>query len=107
MFEAAHLAFNSQCQVCILSDANTFFIDTILEHHKMQHLFSAIVTNPAQFTEQGRLEVRPHQPLETPHNCPRCPPNMCKGKLLQEVLRKPHHERVIYIGDGGGMCAQA
>lgn len=28
------------------------------------------------------LRVLPHQPPDAPHGCPKCPPNLCKGRVL-------------------------
>ena len=37
----------------IVSDANSYFIRTILTHHNILGLFDDIVTNPATANEQG------------------------------------------------------
>jgi phosphoglycolate phosphatase-like HAD superfamily hydrolase len=37
----------------ILSDANSFFIEEILEANGLAHLFDAVVTNPASFDSHG------------------------------------------------------
>ncbi|MBA0812274.1 hypothetical protein Gohar_026256 [Gossypium harknessii] len=39
----------------IVSDANVFFIDTILKHHGLKECFSEINTNPSFVDEEGRL----------------------------------------------------
>lgn len=38
----------------ILSDANTFSISTILQKHKLESVFTEVVTNFARFEESGR-----------------------------------------------------
>ncbi len=66
----------------IVSDANTFYIDTILEHYGVRECFDGIYTNPASVVEDAgsqRLTVAPHQPWETPHRCELCSLNLCKG----------------------------
>lgn len=38
----------------IVSDSNTFYIDTILKHHGLEDMFTEVVTNPGQFDDAGR-----------------------------------------------------
>lgn len=86
----------------VLSDANTVFIEAFMQKHGIRELFDEILTNPAEFDEHERLIVRPYH-TPPPHKCPLCPPNLCKGMVLEAVrarLGEPH--RVIYVGDGGG-----
>ncbi|KAJ4951807.1 hypothetical protein NE237_028639 [Protea cynaroides] len=67
------------CDLRILSDANRFFIETILKHHGLMDYFSEINTNPSFVDEEGRLRIRPyHDFTSSPHRCNLCPPNMCK-----------------------------
>ncbi|KAK9032482.1 hypothetical protein V6N11_056744 [Hibiscus sabdariffa] len=47
------------CDLKIVSDANVFFIDTILEHHGLRECFSEIHTNPSFIDEEGRLRIFP------------------------------------------------
>ena len=62
-----------------MSDANTLFIETVLEHLGIREYFSEINTNPGLVDEQGRLIVSPyHDFTKSSHGCSRCPPNMCK-----------------------------
>ncbi|KAL1077051.1 hypothetical protein V6Z11_D10G070900 [Gossypium hirsutum] len=42
------------CDLKIVSDANVFFIDTILKHHGLKECFSEINTNPSFVDEEGR-----------------------------------------------------
>ncbi|EFJ18355.1 hypothetical protein SELMODRAFT_113032 [Selaginella moellendorffii] len=87
----------------IISDANTLFIQTILDNFNLTRFFSEIHTNPASLDDHGLLRVRPYQSSEVPHGCLICPPNMCKGLILDRILSsKPAENRVVYIGDGRG-----
>ncbi|MBA0636887.1 hypothetical protein Godav_024396 [Gossypium davidsonii] len=43
------------CDLKIVSDANVFFIDTILKHHGLKECFSEINMNPSFVDEEGRL----------------------------------------------------
>ena len=91
--------------VIIISDANSVFIDIILSHHGLTRIFKTVITNPAQFNEDGLLCVRYHD--ETGHECDRCSVNLCKGLALQQYLQKNGEEgmcydKIVYIGDGRG-----
>lgn len=70
---------NFRCDLRILSDANQFFIEKILEHHDLLGCFSKIYTNPTFVDEQGRLRIFPyHDSTLSPHGCSLCPSNLCK-----------------------------
>lgn len=72
---------NFRCDLRILSDANRFFIETILDHHGIKDYFTEIHTNPGYVDENGRVRIFPHHDFTTkPHDCENilCPPNMCK-----------------------------
>ncbi|KAL6604624.1 hypothetical protein ACP70R_043051 [Stipagrostis hirtigluma subsp. patula] len=108
------------CELRILSDANAFFIDTILHHHGLAAYFSGMDTNPAHVDADGRLRIGPYHEFRdaaTGHGCalPTCPPNMCKGKVMERILREEEEEAasatagkgrrrraVVYLGDGRG-----
>ena len=61
----------------IISDANSVFIDCIVQECGVADVFRAVLTNPATFNSAGQLSVRWHHT----HQCQRCKgtPNMCKG----------------------------
>jgi len=68
-----------RCDLRIVSDANTFFIETILEHLKIRECFSDIISNPSYINEDGRLQILPYHDFNNfSHGCTLCPPNMCK-----------------------------
>ncbi|KAG0057522.1 putative phosphatase phospho1 [Gryganskiella cystojenkinii] len=98
---ALRLMKSQGSELAILSDANTFYIDTILKAHKIDDLFSKVITNPSHFDERGRLHVaRFHGAEKPPHGCPRpCAVNLCKGKELQKMIDSQHWDRVVYMGD--------
>lgn len=90
-------------ELVVVSDANTFFIETWLESHGVRHLFRRIFTNPSHFDAKGCLVLRPFHS----HSCQRCPENMCKQAILREYLAEREKERggvgfqrVFYVGDG-------
>ncbi|RLM92797.1 inorganic pyrophosphatase 1-like [Panicum miliaceum] len=97
----------------VLSDANAFFIETVLEHHGLQGCFTEVNTNPSRVDAAGRLRIEPYHDFlrGAPHGCGvgSCPPNMCKGQVLDRILREAaaaapggRKPRVIYLGDGRG-----
>ncbi|WVZ69028.1 hypothetical protein U9M48_017885 [Paspalum notatum var. saurae] len=95
------------CDLRVLSDANAFFIDTILDHHGLRGCFSEVNTNPSRVDAGGaRLRIAPYHPADAPHGCGvgTCPPNMCKGLVLDRILREAEAagKRVVYLGDGRG-----
>ena len=98
-FDAAKAA---GAQQRILSDANSVYISTILEARGLSDAVPVVVTNPAAFDDEGRLHIKPLVPKELPHACPRCPPNLCKGAVLESWLEELRPRRCIYVGDGGG-----
>ncbi|KAL2937643.1 Inorganic pyrophosphatase 2 [Bienertia sinuspersici] len=99
--KAAHAA---GCDLRIVSDANMFFIETILDHLGLRNCFSEINTNPGYVDEDGRLRISPHHDFtKSPHGCTNpCPPNMCKGLVIKRLLWEHGNKKFIYLGDGMG-----
>uniref|UniRef100_A0A0E0JXJ9 Phosphatase n=1 Tax=Oryza punctata TaxID=4537 RepID=A0A0E0JXJ9_ORYPU len=102
------------CELRVLSDANAFFIDAVLDHHGLASYFSAVDTNPATVDADGRLRILPYHDFPG-HGCPlaTCPPNMCKGKVMERIIDEiscggggggapAARRRVVYLGDGRG-----
>ncbi|XP_010047325.2 inorganic pyrophosphatase 2 isoform X1 [Eucalyptus grandis] len=100
----------SGCDLRILSDSNVFFIETILRHHGLMECFSQINTNPGSVDAEGRLNISPyHDFSRLLHGCKICPPNMCKG-IVMDKIRSPAFakgkRRFVYVGDGAAdFCA--
>ncbi|KAB1209298.1 Inorganic pyrophosphatase 3 [Morella rubra] len=94
------------CDLRVISDANQFFIETILEHHEVLGCFSQIYTNPSFVDEGGRLRIFPfHDLSSSPHACKLCPANMCKGLVINQIqasVDKSGKKIFIYLGDGNG-----
>ncbi|KAF5192536.1 Thiamine phosphate phosphatase-like protein [Thalictrum thalictroides] len=97
-------AYALGCDLRIVSDANVFFIETILKHHGLIDCFSEINTNPSVVDEVGRLRVLPYHDFNIcPHGCDLCPPNMCKGLVIERIKASVFadvRKRFIYLGDG-------
>lgn len=89
-------------EVVLVSDANTFFIESWLRRNGVRQIFHRIFTNPATFNKDGRLVMRPFHS----HECLRCPDNMCKQAVVGDYVsrrtqeRGRPYQRVFYVGDG-------
>ncbi|KAI3421687.1 uncharacterized protein J3R85_011876 [Psidium guajava] len=106
VIESIRAVHRHGCDLRIISDANRFFIETILKHHGLLGCFSEIVTNPTFVDAEGRLNIVPfHDSASSPHGCNLCPPNMCKGLVLKRIQAADSEfkkRRLIYLGDGKG-----
>ncbi|GFP91873.1 inorganic pyrophosphatase 2 [Phtheirospermum japonicum] len=69
-------AYALGCDLKVVSDANLFYIKTILEHYGVHDCFSEI-TNPA-VVDSGRLRIFPYHEAASSHGYDLCPPNFCK-----------------------------
>nr|XP_060636827.1 phosphoethanolamine/phosphocholine phosphatase isoform X1 [Anolis sagrei ordinatus]XP_060636828.1 phosphoethanolamine/phosphocholine phosphatase isoform X1 [Anolis sagrei ordinatus]XP_060636829.1 phosphoethanolamine/phosphocholine phosphatase isoform X1 [Anolis sagrei ordinatus] len=88
-------------EIILISDANMFGIECALRAAGAYSLFRKIFSNPSSFDKRGYFTLGPYHS----HNCPRCPANMCKHKILTEYLAEraregARFERVFYVGDG-------
>jgi pyridoxal phosphate phosphatase PHOSPHO2 len=93
----------ANADIYILSDANTVFINELLEAKKVRHYVTDVISNPAYFDEAGRLHIqRRIKKNDLPHGCDIgiCAENICKGKEMNLLLSQQQYERVIYVGDG-------
>ena len=84
----------------IVSDANTMYIDALVEAHLGSNSFDAIFSNETYRKDHsGLLGIRAHHE----HHCPTCPKNLCKSKVVAEYLKSSSRsfDRIIYVGDGG------
>ncbi|XP_078177043.1 inorganic pyrophosphatase 1-like [Carex rostrata] len=101
-------AYSLGCELRIVSDANIFFIETILKHHGLMNYFSEINTNSSYVDNEGRLRISPYHDFTiSSHGCSlgTCPPNMCKGLIIERIKKSMYKEgkqRLIYLGDGKG-----
>eukprot|EP00919_Chromeraceae_sp_WS-2016_P031428 GHVR01074315.1.p1 GENE.GHVR01074315.1~~GHVR01074315.1.p1 ORF type:complete len:278 (+),score=72.43 GHVR01074315.1:28-834(+) len=95
-------------EIHIVSDANTFFINTILEHHNLLNLIDNIHTNPC-IMDGDRLSIYRYSSnnkhsISIPHKCDICSLNMCKGDIINKTIQDSTQDisniHVIYAGDG-------
>lgn len=87
--------------VAIVSDANTFFINSFLEGNDMSKYVNEIHTNKIEIIE-NYMRILPYTPTDKAHGCKRCSANQCKGEILDKLKEKLGSDiRTIYVGDGG------
>ncbi|KAJ3227623.1 WD repeat-containing protein 82 [Clydaea vesicula] len=94
------LAKTDNADIIILSDSNTFYIETILKSNSLESYIKCIVTNPGAFDENGCLIVNRRTTIDNPHNCKNCQLNICKGTELLTIIKDCSYEKVFYFGDG-------
>ncbi|KAL0481429.1 pyridoxal phosphate phosphatase PHOSPHO2 [Acrasis kona] len=95
--------------VHIISDANSIFIETILEHYGVQSCVESIITNPCTITKHDDgteyLMVTKLCGDNNKHSCEQCPVNMCKGEIVERMI-KESNQPTAYVGDGSNdYCA--
>lgn len=89
--------------VIIVSDANTFFIETVLNRHGLGNCVKKIYSNSAFFDEHGCLQIHEYHWQEF---CDISAKNMCKGHILKQYLKQTYqnegirYSRINYAGDG-------
>lgn len=126
MLDAVRYAKERNATLFIVSDANTVFIEAFLHLQEKEaptamptestimpgsvesaisvNTFERIVSNKGEVKDNW-LSIHPYYDFDNkpPHGCPLCPPNMCKGDILQNELHAlQRFDQIIYIGDGGG-----
>lgn len=103
MIEVTKIAHALGCDLKVVSDSNAFYIRTILEHYGIYNCFSEIITNPTAVDDRGRLRIFPCHDMASPHSCDLCPPNLCKGSVIEQIqssISESQRKRLIYVGDG-------
>lgn len=75
-----------------MSDANLFYIETILQHLGISEYFTEINTNPGFVDDEGKLRILPYVDfVNSPHGCKNvCPPNMCKVSYYALPIYSEH-----------------
>ncbi|KAL0354579.1 UNVERIFIED_CONTAM: Inorganic pyrophosphatase 1 [Sesamum radiatum] len=92
------------CDLRIVSDANMFFIETILDHLGIKDYFTEINTNPSYVDDEGRLRISRTliftrlltDAISALQTC---------GMIIERIqacIAKEGKKRMIYLGDGSG-----
>ncbi|UJR22846.1 hypothetical protein I4U23_025875 [Adineta vaga] len=95
----------SNSHLIIISDSNLVFIEAILKHNQLDHMFKDIFTNPAYFNKDEQCLMIEQYGQQT---CSTCPSNMCKREIIEKYMRTKFSEPIpiLYIGDGhNDVCA--
>ena len=115
MKELFYYLVNNNFELIIVSDSNTFLIETILRQNNLVSLFepleSKILANRGKFDGSGCLNVIPlnrefnyHGVIFSCKNSTFCRNNMCKGAVIENYLQKKKETKqksiLLYIGDG-------
>ena len=87
-----------KADIIIISDANSVYIEESLDEQGIRDAFSEIFTNPANFTEDGKLVVTP---FSNQNFCDLSERNLCKGQVLKDYIKEKKFDFVTYAGDGG------
>lgn len=93
---------SSECEIIIISDSNSVFIQHVLQHNGLDEAVCAVYTNPASFDDDGCLNIKEYQFQDW---CKKCAKNICKGWVLESHIKRREEEgisffRIVYIGDG-------
>ena len=85
-------------ELVVISNSNTLFVDHILTRHRMKKNVAKVIANPAEFGERGMLNLS----AQGEYSCQRCPPNLCKGSVVEKYLagRGREFDVVGFAGDG-------
>lgn len=84
-------------EVILLSGANAFNINFLLQRFHIEDIFDDIITNPARENKENILDLGRYHT----HECSNCDICMCKGKIIKEILSSNiHYKNIIFICDG-------
>lgn len=87
--------------VIIISDSNSYFIDSWLESNQLKKHILNTFTNPAKF-ENGLLKI---EMFHLQDYCTLSTKNLCKGQIMDDFKEEQRQRNVVYaktvyIGDG-------
>lgn len=110
MKKLIYLLKQNQYKLFIVSDANKFFIELILNENDMLDLFSGrIFSNEGFIAENGLIKIRPfyldYKEDKLPYKCIYCcedcgQPSLCKREVVKSLIENDSNKKVIYFGDG-------
>jgi pyridoxal phosphate phosphatase PHOSPHO2 len=87
--------------ILIISDANNVYIDEISTAKGFKGLIDDVITNPAIYLHNGRLQITRHTLADDAHKCEiGCAANLCKGRELERYLATKKYDKIVYLGDG-------
>ncbi|MFS7921697.1 putative inorganic diphosphatase [Helianthus anomalus] len=84
MISAIRSAHELGCEMKVLSNANQFFIETILKNNGVFVCVSGVISNQTVMDEEGKLRIFPYNGKHYfPHGYKYCPANLCKVCLYK------------------------
>lgn len=88
--------------VIIISDSNSYFINTWLEAKGLKKNVVKVFTNPAYFDNRGLLNITMYHLQDF---CKLSTKNLCKGQIMEDFIEQQKcngtlYNQVIYCGDG-------
>ncbi|KAI1288127.1 Pyridoxal phosphate phosphatase PHOSPHO2 [Halotydeus destructor] len=89
-------------EIIIISDANSFAIDTFLEHHGLRSAIAKVFTNGGWFDDDGLLHIEEYHHQDW---CTLSAVNLCKGHVLEHYVKERAEDgieftKICYSGDG-------
>lgn len=92
---------NLNYDVIIISDSNSYFINTWLASNNLKSNVKRVFTNPARF-HNGHLKIEMYHFQD---KCTLSTKNLCKGQILEEFVAEQQdagviYDKIIYVGDG-------
>ncbi|XP_057330572.1 pyridoxal phosphate phosphatase PHOSPHO2-like [Microplitis mediator] len=93
---------SNNCEVIIISDSNSVFIENWLKYRQLDHTVNKIFTNPAWFDDKNLLNIKPYHEQNW---CTLSEKNLCKGYILENYIKERTEngvsfEKIAYAGDG-------
>ena len=93
--------YSQNCEIIIISDSNSLFIEWWLNHNGLSHTVKEIFSNPA-LIQNGMLKIEMYHLQDY---CLLSNKNLCKGQILEEYIYKRSLEgvcfkKIAYVGDG-------
>uniref|UniRef100_A0A1B6CBM4 Pyridoxal phosphate phosphatase PHOSPHO2 n=1 Tax=Clastoptera arizonana TaxID=38151 RepID=A0A1B6CBM4_9HEMI len=90
------------CEVIIISDSNSIFIEEWLKHKVLSNYVTEVFTNPAYFNDDDLLNIDMYHKQDW---CKLSNENLCKGQILEDYISKKKNdnisfEKIAYVGDG-------
>lgn len=95
-------------EIIILSDANTFIVETRMKAAGLDGYITKILSNRGYFSSDTSFVVEPFHENNKYTECGACPKNMCKAKALKTYIKERGGclRFVAFVGDSNNdFCA--
>lgn len=92
--------YKDRFDTLIISGSNTLYIKWLIEHHKLDDIFSDYIANFAEPHDDLLIQITQNHI----HDCENCEQAQCKRILLDAYLARVQEEslyaNILYVGDG-------